>query len=84
MKKGYAVLATLIVLFLVVGGFRIDVNPISIEMPDWDKGLASVVLIVCVLLIEVFGKMDGYKEGFADGVKYILEELESEKKKDND
>ena len=28
--------------------------------------------------------LDGYKEGFADGVKYILEELESEKKKDND
>lgn len=42
------------------------------------------LLIVCVFLIEVFGKMDGYKEGFADGVKYILEELESEKKNDND
>lgn len=84
MKKGYAVLAILIVLFLVIGGFRIDMDTLSIEMPDWDKGLASVVLIVCVLLIEVFGKMDGYKEGFADGVKYILEELESKKKKDND
>lgn len=84
MKKGYAVLAILIVLFLVIGGLRIDMDTLSIEMPDWDKGLASVVLIVCVLLIEVFGKMDGYKEGFADGVKYILEELESEKKKDND
>lgn len=84
MKKGYAVLAILIVLFLVIGGFRIDMDTLSIEMPDWDKGIASVVLIVCVLLIEVFGKMDGYKEGFADGVKYILEELESEKKKDND
>lgn len=57
MKKGYVILTILIVWFLVVGGFRIDVNPISIEMPDWDKGLASVVLIVCVFLIEVFGKM---------------------------
>lgn len=74
--KIFIYIAVFIILFLLIGQIQITFKPFSVSLPYWYRSVGILLIGVGLLVYNIGELAKGYKEGFREGVKYVVEKVE--------
>lgn len=69
-------IAIFIVTFLIIGQIQITFKPFTISLPYWYRSLGLLLIVVGLFVYNIGEQMKGYKDGFRQGMKYVIEKIE--------
>lgn len=74
--KIFIYIAVFIIWFLLIGQIQITFKPFSVSLPYWYRSVGMLLIGVGLLVYNIGELAKGYKEGFREGVKYVVEKVE--------